>query len=176
VAYERSETYTNQFGAYVRGIPVRQAVAILSPTQVAALRGTPATIVESSRVPAGAVVIPVRAALFKPSGDAYVVPNTTNFKLRWIGVTTQDLFHLEVDPVTLGAGVGLDQTGEFAGAYMGPSFSFSGASQVLVTKTAAFAAEGRGIELYNVHATTDISSVGVPLQVWVWYHELPVRG
>lgn len=174
MAYERSEPFAEQFGAYVQGVPLRQAVAIITPGQVAALRATPVTVLESIRVPAGAAVVPVRAALFKASGDAFVVPNGTNFKLRWIGITVQDLFHLELDPVTLGVGQGLDQSGEFAAMFSGPSFSFAGAAQVLVVKSPAIAAEGLGLQIYNSGAA-EITSVGLPLTLWIWYHFVPVR-
>lgn len=173
---ERSDLWAAEFAGGVRGIPVQQTGPVQVPIlDVAALQATPYQVLASERVTAGFAVIPFRAVLHKPAGDAYTVPNGTELKLRWKDTTTQ-LFHLEVDPLVLGASKGLDQVGEFTLAASGPSFDWTGASQALIVINPDVDAEGKGIELYNDHATTEITDVGsTPLFLWIWYTTLPVR-
>lgn len=172
---ERSELYAAEFAAGLRGIPVQQTGPLKIPeTSVAALQTTAFQVVGSDRVKAGFVAVPFRAILHKPSGDAYTVPDGTAFKLRWKD-STSPLLHIEVDPLVLGAAKGLDGVGEFTLISSGPSFDWTGASQAITCKNVDVDAEGKGLEIYNGHATTEITSVGVPLYLWVWWTTLPIR-
>lgn len=173
--YSRSDLYVAGFLPSVLGIPAQQTLQEIRPLDVAALQATPYEIIKSLRIKAGFVACPFRVMLHKPSGDAYTVPDGTELKLRWIDSTTQ-LFHIEVDPVVLGSGKGLDQTGEFSLIASGPSFDWTGASQALITLNPDVDAEGKGLELYNDHPTTEITDVGsTPLWLWIWYTTLPIR-
>lgn len=172
--YGRSEDYAGQFGPYVYGIPVRQKVAELRPAEVAALKDTPVTILSSEEVKAGFVAVPFRAVVYKAAGETYTVPAGSAMKLRWIGITTQDLLHIEMDPAVLGTNQAFDQPNECALVASGPSFSYTGASEVLLMKSISFDAEALGLEVYNP-AATNITAATVPLVVWVWYQALPVR-
>lgn len=170
-----TDLYAAEFDPSILGVPVRQTLQEIRPTDVAALQATPYTYLQSNRVKAGYIATPFRAILHKPAGDAYTVPNGTELKLRWIDSTTQ-LFHIEVDPVVLGVGNGLDDAGEFTIVCSGPSFDWTGASQVLIAFNTSVNAEGKGFELYNDHPTTEITGVGsTPLWLWVWWTTLPIR-
>jgi hypothetical protein len=170
-----SDLYAAEFHPDVLGIPVQQTLTEVRPTDVGALQATPYVVYSSARVKAGFVIIPFRATLYKPSGDAYTVPTGTELKMRWIDSTTQ-LLHLEVDPAVLGSAKGLDQVGEFTLMASGPSFDWTGASQALIAKNPDVDAEGKGLELYNSHPSTEITDVGsTPLWLWTWFTMLPVR-
>ena len=172
--YERSSDYAHQFGPYLHGIPTRQKVTRLTPLQVSDLVATPVTVLSSEEVKAGFCAIPFRVVVYKPAGEAYTVPADSALHFQWIGISSQLLFHVELDPAVLGTNLGLDQAGEYAGVASGPSFDWTGAAQMLTTINPAVDANGKGLEVVNP-AASDITAAEVPLTLWVWYQELPVR-
>lgn len=175
--WNSDKSWARQFAEAVDSIPLRQTDWLTIPISVLnALRTTAFTVLPDSAVPENRVPIAVRCVIVKPAGPAWVVPNSTLLKIGYNNqlFATGGHFHIEVSPNLVGVGELLDQTGEGIANFNGPSFSWTGAAQIQVLKTATQDYKGRGLRLFNNHATTDVTA-GTELFLKLWYHLMPIK-
>lgn len=175
--FRREGDSARQYAPGTRGLELQSVRAVIPASSMFTLRTVAVNILPNNRVRSDEMALPVRVIVWKPAGGtAYTVPNTTLLKLvvAGSGFPGFPLAHIEVSPNLIGVGQSIDQVGEYAAINNEPSFSWTGfaGNQGMISTGGGFNNFGKGFDLMNAHATTDISgaTTAMPIYLRVYFH------